>query len=90
MTDKETDSIQRSLGRIEEKVDQSHVRLDKVDAKLDDATKDMAVLKTQVSEIRGADSAALASKKGAIVAVGAGGASIVAAIIHAALEAFKK
>lgn len=90
MTDAEADAIQRALGRIESGVASSHQRLDKIDETLKDNGADIAVLKSQMGDVRGADASAKTSRTGAVVAVGAGGAGIVALIAQILREVLGK
>jgi hypothetical protein len=94
MTDSEAASIERTLGRVEEKIDGQCDRIEHIERTLNDPDRgvvaNMAVLKTQMSEIRGADASAKTSKAGAVVAVGGGVTALVTLIAQTLLEIFGK
>jgi hypothetical protein len=94
MTDEEASTIQRTLGRIEAKIETQCDRIEGIETTLNEPEKGLvstiAVMKAQLSEVRGADSSAKTSKAGAAVAVGGGITAIVTLIVQALIEAFGK
>jgi hypothetical protein len=94
MSGDEAVAIERTLGRIEQKLDGQCERIEAIETTLnhpkDGIVANMAVLTSQMSEVRGADESAKASKRWAVGAGVAGGGGIVAVVVQLLREVLGK